>query len=426
MIAIVTAAQATAADSMASGTAEPNPFSEAIGLSVTVQTQSGRTFEEATLVRVDLDKKTGQPKRLRLELPDGRKPMVGLGGVALVTAGGRTIYAADDSSSDADADADDRPTNSAQPDRQRKKPRRLTRAERAAAAAEAEERKWLAQMEARGVKPWPDLTDKEHEEEIAEHKKRIEEAKGLFPDLQMVETEHFLVATNLTPAEVGAYVLALDRMYTWMQQAYGVDPEKSVWRGKASIFALRTFEQFVAFEQRFFRNNPQQGTAGLCHSNGRRSILISAHAESSYDYFGSVLVHETSHGFIHCYKTPVRVPSWVNEGMAEVIASMMVPQSKGIQRKEKSFVDAMRRSPRPALGEAFFATDRNIPFDRYGGATSMTRFLLETEQSNYIKFIKLLKTGMPWEEALGQSYGANKQQLVSAYGRRIGVPHLLP
>ena len=80
----------------------------------------------------------------------------------------------------------------------------------------------------------------------------------------------------------------------------------------------------------------------------------------------------------------------------------------------------------PRLGKEFFVVDDNIPFDRYGGASSMTRFLLQSDQRNYVRFVDLLKEGMPWEEALAKSYHATKDQLVASYGRWLGVPNLLP
>lgn len=380
----------------------------AIDKKVTVRLWSGKEYADAMLVRIDRDKKTDLPKKIRLSLSGGKKKALDFDKVQTIELAGKSLYEAPEEGG------------------KKYRSRRQSRADRLAAEQAAKRKRWLAQAEARGVKPWPELTEEEHQQALYLQKQRYEEARKLFPQLQMVETEHFLFCTNLTVQEVGAYVAALDRMYIWMQQAYGVDPEKSVWRGKASIYAFRTEDEFNAFEQHFYKYRPQPGTAGLCHSNPQRDIVISAKRGSNYDFFGLLLVHETSHGFIHCYETPVRVPSWVNEGMAEVIASMMVPKSNSVQRKEESFVRSMGKTPQPRLGEAFFATDANIPFDRYGGASSMTRFLLEIEQAKYVEFIRLLKTGMPWEEALDKSYGASKQQLVASYGRRIGIPILQP
>lgn len=370
------------------------------GKSVSVTLHTGVTYYNAEVAKVSFSKKDDSPQRIFVRLENGRRRSLKFPAIQRIQIGDGVVYEA----------AAEVPEEKLTPEQK----------------AAAEREKWLARLEARGVRPWRELTDEEHQEAVDAHKKRYEEVKALLPTLQLVETDHFLFCTNIPPQQVGVFVASLDRMYEYMQETYGIEQGKSVWRGKASIFAFVREEEFVAFERQFMENNPQAGTAGLCHQDSRRNICIAVHQGTSADYFGVVLVHETSHGFIHCYQTPVRVPSWVNEGMAEVIASLMVPSSKGVQRKEERFLDKIRNFPQPRLGDEFFATDQNIPFDRYGGATSMTRFLLKTDQQKYVKFIKLLKEGMPWEEALQQSYNATKQQLVSGYGAWVGVPTLRP
>ncbi len=377
------------------------------GQTVTVELASGLVYDEVEVSRVATHSQTGAPQRLIGTTENGRRRTFKFESIAKILVGDQVAY---------EASAADHPSSQ----------RRVTKTERLAKVEAEEHQKWLARLEARGIKPWSALSAAEHAEAINAHKARYQEVARLLPGFQLYETEHFLFCSNIPPHQVQVFIASLDRMYAWMQHTYGVDPGTSVWRGKASVFAFATKEQFAAFERQFMKNEPGGGTAGLCHTDHQRNVCIAVHQGTSADYFGTVLVHETSHGFIHCYKTPVRVPSWVNEGMAEVIASKMVPSSQGVQRKEQKFLEAMRASPQPQLGGDFFATDKNILFEHYGGATTMTRFLIQTSQEKYVRFINLLKEGMPWEDAMQASYNANRQQLVSAYGQWIGVPHLMP
>ena len=386
--------------------ASSEELAEFVDQKLSIELQNGMRYEDATPLRVLPDKKGEKPPKLRVKLDKGGSRTWSLAAIRKMTRDGKVVYENLTSGSFSE--------------------KQLSKRELAKQRAEQEHRKWLGRLTARGVKPWKKFTEAEHQAAIEKHKARYEAVAKLLPSLQLVETEHFLFCTNIPPQQVGGYVQSLDRMYQWMKQTYGMSEEDQVWRGKASVFAFVREEEFAAFERQFFQNQIQSGTAGLCHSDSRGNICISVHQGNSADYFGVVLVHETSHGFIHCYKTPVRVPSWVNEGMAEVIASLMVPSSKGVQRKEKKFLEALQSVPYPRLGEEFFVENDNIPFNRYGGATSMTRFLLQSSQANYVRFINLLKEGMPWEEALNQSYRANKEQLVTSYGRWLGVPNLQP
>ena len=377
-----------------------------VGESLSLMLRNGKSYQNVKLLRVVLDRESEQPKKLRVQLSEGGSRVWSLSGVSEITHQGKVIYRA--------------------VGKERKARKKLTKRELAVQRAAEEHEKWLARLDARGLKPWPKLTQQEHKAAIVAHKKRYQEVAALLPSLQLFETEHFLFCTNIPPQQVGVFITSLDRMYSWMQTTYGISQNEKVWRGKASVFAFVHEEEFAAFERRFMKNQPQPGTAGLCHYDSDRNVCIAVHQGTSADYFGVVLVHETSHGFIHCYKTPVRVPSWVNEGMAEVIASLMVPSSKGVQSKEKKFLQALQSVPEPRLGKEFFEVNKNIPFNRYGGASSMTRFLLQTDQQKYVRFINLLKEGMPWEEALAASYNATKEQLVASYGRWLGVPQLRP
>lgn len=373
---------------------------------VTITLKSGVEYADVEVARVTTHTKTGAPQRLIGTLKSGTRRTFTFASIDEVTKGEEIVF---------------KNTNSGAKKEKTKSKKEVDEEE-----AAKQHELWLARLQARGVKPWGELTEEDHAKAIAVHKERYEKAAKLMPSLQLYETEHFLFCSNLHPEQVRLFVASLDRMYEWMQQTYGVDPEKSVWRGKASVFAFAQKQEFVAFEKEFL-DNPDTGFAmGLCHNDWERNVCITCYTGTDPEYFGVLLVHETSHGFLHCFQTQARIPSWVNEGMAEVIASKMVPTSGAVQLKEKRFFESMRSIQQPRLGESFFVVDQNIPADRYGGASSLTRFLIQTDQEKYVKFIKLMKEGMEWEEALSASYNANKDQLVSAYGRWLGLPHLLP
>jgi len=406
---LLAAAVGTAQTSSAA--AQEDSGSEALdtllGAHVTVHLRNGTTYTNAKVLRVRGSDDSEKPVKLRVQLSEGGGRTWSLTAIQSIELDGTIVFR-----------NDDRPTESPT--------KRVSPEERGQQRAAEEHEKWLGRLAARDIEPWSKLTEAEHETAIKTHKERYEKVAALLPGLRLFETEHFLFCTNIDPQQVGGFIASLDRMYAWMQQTYGIAKSESVWRGKASIFAFARESEFVAFERQFMKNNVQPGTAGLCHFDGRRNVCIAVHQGTDVDYFGVVLVHETSHGFIHCYKTPVRVPSWVNEGMAEVIASLMVPTSKGVARKEKQFLKALQSVPAPRLGEEFFVVDKNIPFNRYGGASSMTRFLLQSNERSYVRFINLLKEGVPWEEALDKTYHATKEQLVASYGRWLGIPNLRP
>jgi len=251
----------------------------------------------------------------------------------------------------------------------------------------------------------------------------VEEVISLLPGTQLYETEHFLFTSNMPPAEVAPFVRYLDRMYEWMCELYGVKNDTRIWLGdKAPIFAFLTQEQFQAFEAKYFQT-PVQGIYGLCHQNTRGDVVIACYRGQNPHDFGQMLVHETSHGFIHRYKTKARLPNWVNEGMAELIGAEMVPRSDAVRKKE--FVALAVVKQRRSLRGNFFEAE-SLDDWQYGIASNLNRFLLETNRASYVRFIEGLKEGLKWPQALEQAYGGTPDQMLAQYGQWIGVPDLRP
>jgi hypothetical protein len=211
-----------------------------------------------------------------------------------------------------------------------------------------------------------------------------------------------------------------------MCELYGVPAGTRVWLGgKAPIFAFQTQQQFVAFEAKFFEVPVQdaQHMYGLCHQNSRGDVVIACFRGEDPNDFGQMLVHETSHGFIHRYKTKARLPNWVNEGMAELIGAEMVPKSTAVKNKELAALALVKQHH--SLGGDFF-TAEPIHVWQYGAASSLNRFLLQTDRKGYVRFIEGLKEGLKWPDALQQAYNGTPEQLVTQYGQSIGVPDLRP
>jgi hypothetical protein len=287
----------------------------------------------------------------------------------------------------------------------------------------------LARLASRDVEPWPDAeSDEDHATALAKSRAMIDEVKTVLPGMELYETERFLFVSNMPAEQVGPYVTYLDRMYEWMCRLYGVSPEHKVWLGgKAPIFAFIERSQFQAFEDKYF---PEARAAlrslgnvyGLCHLSPRGDVIIACYRGNDPNDFGQMLVHETSHGFIHRYKTKAQLPNWVDEGMADLIGAEMVPDSTAVRNRELKALNLLIQQQ--SLGGMLSA--KRIESWQYGAASNLNRFLLETNRDSYVRFIEVLKEGMKWDEALREAYGSTPDELLTHYGRRIGVPELRP
>jgi hypothetical protein len=294
---------------------------------------------------------------------------------------------------------------------------------------EAARDKWLDRLKEREVDPWPESeTDEEHAEALKKSREMAIEVVSLFSGSQLRETQHFLFVSNIPPQQIAPYVASLDRMYSFMCQLYGVPRTHKVWLGgKTPIFAFLEREEFDAFEERYFPESREAIRAlgnvyGLSHLSQTGEVVISCYRGNDPNDFGQMLVHETSHGFIHRYKTKAQLPNWVDEGMADLIGAEMVPASNVVRNRELKALQQL--AGQRSLGGMLSA--ERIEGWQYGAASNLNRFLLQSNRQDYVRFIEALKEGMKWEEALRDAYRATPEELLTEYGRRINVPDLRP
>jgi hypothetical protein len=329
-----------------------------------------------------------------------------------------------------EAGAQNRPSLTKRPSaRERSAARREVRGAAAKAKAEEERNKWLARLKARDVEPWPEAeTDKEHATALAKSREMVDDVIKLFSGTQLYETEHFLVVSSMPAEQVRPYAASVDRMYEWMCRLYGVPNDHKVWLGgKAPIFAFLEKEDFDNFEERYFPEARQTfhslaNIYGLSHLSPTGEVVIACYRGNNPHDFGQMLVHETSHGFIHRYKTKAKLPNWVDEGMADLIGAEMAPGSTAVKDREVKAVQQLAQQR--SLG-GMLAAERIEPW-QYGAASSLNRFLLQANRLGYVRFIESLKEGMKWEEALGVAYGSTPEEMLGHYGRWIGVAELRP
>jgi hypothetical protein len=294
---------------------------------------------------------------------------------------------------------------------------------------EAERARWLERLKANGVEPWPEEeTDDEHAAALKKSRETADEVVSLFPGAQIHETRHFLFVSNIPPQQIAPYIASLDRMYDFMCQLYGVSRKHKVWLGgKAPIFAFLEKEEFDNFEDRYFPEARQAlkslgSVYGLSHLSKTGEVTIACYRGNDPNDFGQMIVHETSHGFIHRYKTKAQLPNWVDEGMADLIGAEMVPASNAVRNREVRAVQLLTQQH--SLG-GMLSAERIEP-NQYGMASNLSRFLLHSNRQEYVRFIESLKEGTKWEEALRAAYHSTPEEMLGEYGRAIGVPDLRP
>jgi hypothetical protein len=265
---------------------------------------------------------------------------------------------------------------------------------------------------------WGKQTPEQQKASVEELTKFGEETKAkVNPNLVLNETKYFLFYSDLKPTEASKWAGVLDRMYGNLAGLFGIKGGENIFRGKAAVFVFAKEDDYQKFEKEM-HDTDATGTAGMCHNFGTGEVHIGFFRQPNDMDFAAVLVHESVHGFLHRYRKPPSVPTWVNEGLAETIAGELVPQ-RG-KRQELQQYAASQLRERGSFGRDFFTGDR-LEGWQYPVAHLLTEFMIKESKKNYVAFIDGIKDGMKWSDALTQKYGVSQEQLVTAFADSLKI-----
>ncbi|MGH7214755.1 MAG: hypothetical protein ACREIT_08325 [Tepidisphaeraceae bacterium] len=236
-------------------------------------------------------------------------------------------------------------------------------------------------------------------------------------NLKLHETRFFLFYSDLDAGEAKEWAGLLDKMYARLCELFGVAKGTNVWRGKALIVVFREETDYAVFQDQM-HDTPARGTAGMCHSFGDGHVHIAFYRQQDRMKFAHVLVHESVHGFLHRYRSPVHVPSWANEGLAEVIAGELVPKAGRINTIRQHARNEIQRNG--GLRRSFF-TNRQISAWQYPVAEALCNLMIRENKRGYVNFINGVKDGMEWEQSLKKHFGTDSDRLAEGLSQDLGV-----
>lgn len=240
-------------------------------------------------------------------------------------------------------------------------------------------------------------------------------------NLALFETDYFILYTDLLPEESRRWAADLDRMYHRLADLFGLPRGENIWLGKCLILIFRNELDYHRFNK-VMRDVHSLGTAGMCHGLGSGEVIVVFYRNPDEMNFAYILVHEAVHGFLHRYRSPVHIPTWINEGLAEVISLEMVPKCKQVPLKQAEGKQKLKLLNHTG---ALFDSNR-LEIWQYGVAASLTQFMIQQNKKGYVAFIKGIKDGMPWTDSLEQNYGVGLEKLVRVFGTTQEVANLRP
>lgn len=272
---------------------------------------------------------------------------------------------------------------------------------------------------------WEEIPEDEQLKHVDEYKQFLDKVGKHFTgfNMKLYETKYFLFYTDMPAKQVAPYLVQLDKMNELLGQSFGFKPGHNIWRGKAVVVAFLSRQAFLEFEQQFYNRAETGNAIGLCHSHGNGKVIVSCYRGNDPNFFGAVLVHETAHGYIHRYKSTVPIPTWINEGIADWIAMMVVPSSKEVRYRQTEAASRLRQTH--TFGGQFFTSDR-LDSWQYGSASAIIQLMLKANPEQFKLFFNGIKEGLTWQDSLQRAYGLTVDQLCQVYGQTIGIPRLTP
>ncbi len=276
--------------------------------------------------------------------------------------------------------------------------------------------------EAPRVKPWNVATDAQRAEALIEMKADADRwLKQVNLRYCIVEGKYWVLYADLPLGETKELARRMDAMYETVANMFALPVGLNIFHGKAVVIVSASDEHYRSIEMAAFNSMPPPGAIGLCHMVGPK-VVVSANKSADENRFIATLVHEASHGFMHRYGSPARLPSWADEGYAEYVAA-------------ESFPDSTTKADRKPQGLKWLRDENNHVLDvlhmnyedgSWPGADAIgyaigylaVDFLVQTKGETFREWVKDVKAGIPWEEAMQKRFGWSGAQLAKAVTAR--------
>lgn len=268
---------------------------------------------------------------------------------------------------------------------------------------------------------WPRLTQAQHakaiEELNADAKNRSQKAGLRFISDQ---SEHFIFYTDSDLNTARLWANKLEGAYVRLCKTFDLDPRQNIWQGKCAVILCRDHASYAKWMQVVAPGDAMAAkSAGLSVSGvvfpGSNSIQF-FHNPADPAYTESVLIHELAHAFTAQFHGTHYVDSWINEGLADYIAS----NGSGFPFKAQESHTLIKQ--RGSMDDFFAA--RNINFKHYGAACDIATLLIRKNGRGYGLFVKAVTEGVQPDEALKTHCGLTIEQLTAGYGRMLNLPKL--
>ena len=272
------------------------------------------------------------------------------------------------------------------------------------------------------AQPWSVATDAERAQALTDMKADADRwLKQVNLRYSVVDAKYWVLYADLPIGETKDLAQRMDDMYETVAKMFALPVGLNIFHGKAVVIVSATEAHYRALEMAAYNSMPPPGAIGLCHMVGPK-VVVSAYKSQDANRFMATLVHEASHGFMHRYGSPARLPSWADEGYAEYVAAESFANSTTKDDRKPQGLQWIRSGTNNVLNVLHMNyEDGSWPGpDAIGYAIGYLTvdYLVQTNHQAFGEWVKDVKAGIPWEEALKKRFGWSVTQLAQAVKAR--------
>lgn len=225
-------------------------------------------------------------------------------------------------------------------------------------------------------------------------------------DLELLESEHFLIWTDWPRSERPLLTRWAEAMYAALSRELGLAADAEVFLAKCPMFCFQRPGRFRKFAQKFdgYSGKEAVGYTRSAEQTGHVHVVLVRQGDSQIDFarFATTLVHEGTHAFLHRLYSSTLIPHWVNEGFADLMAERVLKEQSVTGENAALLAKQYVKYDWPIGG--LLASTGPIAVNEYALAHSVIAYLDSQGEQRLTGFIRSLKRGKSTAEALAESF----------------------
>ena len=240
-----------------------------------------------------------------------------------------------------------------------------------------------------------------------------------------LKTGHFYLCTEWPASDDKPITETIERLYDELCKQFNIPDGKHIWPGRLYVFTFEHRKSFGKFYQAATgKDTNVERVGGLGGYTGSLNYIMINSPSTAYkkssdrlNAFLAVMVHEAAHTFVQQAHGKGYIQNWVNEGIAESMAQLIVKQGPTRQK----YALAMKHlAAGKTIDQKLLFDSKNIPLDPvyYGVCNGLVQLLAKIDSKKFEQFFKAMKAGKSDAQALKDIYNLTRPELLQLLIRR--------